>query len=79
MYVQRNLGIGTIPESPLRVFGIRLLLHQVEIPKQRRAIPESSVRVLGIGTILKFLKKKKKKKKKKNRLTHYQNIFILCF
>ena len=67
MHVQRNLGIGTIPESPLRVFGIPLLLHQVEIPKLRRTIPESSVRVLGIGTILEFLKKNNNKKKKKKK------------
>ena len=56
IYVPRSLGIWTIPESPLSVFGIPVLLRKVGIPKLRRAIPEFSVRVLEIETILEFLK-----------------------
>ena len=56
IYVPSILGIGTLPESPLRVFGVPILLRVVGIFILRKVITELSVSILGIGTLLEFFK-----------------------
>ena len=60
IYVLRDMGIWTILElTRLRVLGIPILLRVIGILKTRSTILDLAVRVLGIWTVLEFLKSAK--------------------